>query len=513
MVMSASSHPYPSSNLPFVLSSPALAETPNEAGLNVRKVDDFELKNVAQAASAATMIGQAEKVLKQRLRGESVKLSTLSTFGTVTHGNKVSQGLDREYFTEMMLPAIRDAKDSVHIAMLAMDGGRFPNYVADLLIAKKQENPDFKVRIIADDVGSAMPFGLGKGAALIEKLEKAGIEVELNIMARDGMEHRKVVIVDGERAFFGGACLSDPYFASDKLFKALDDLPSERRAEAYQALWTGGDVSSFVPGLSEREVERPDWQDYGVEVSGAVVQQLQANFFQTWALQGGHVKESEFDDFRSRYFPPAPAVGDVSMNLSFAMPKGPSELRRSLLSTINSASETLDIEMAYIFEDEFIEAVAKAAKRGVKVRLVTNSLEGIDFFFSWHLNREGYEQLLKAGVEVYETKTYTHRKQVVADGRFVYVSTGNPEFNSWERGFDINAIMDSPELAEVVTKSIETGVDEFRGELVSLSDLANESLLLRFQTWFFGLIGSIFMRSADHSQEALGLVGLKHLPS
>ena len=156
-------------------------------------------------------------------------LDSLTTYATVTHGNEVTQGLDRAYFTEMMLPAIRAAKDSVHIAMLAMDGGRFPNHVADLLIEKKKANPDFKVRIIADDVGSAMPFGFGKGSSMVERLRDAGIEVELNLMARDGLEHRKVVIVDGETAFFGGACLSDPYFASDDFFKALDALPASER--------------------------------------------------------------------------------------------------------------------------------------------------------------------------------------------------------------------------------------------------------------------------------------------
>ena len=58
---------------------------------------------------------------------------------------------------------------------------------------------------------------------------------------------------------------------------------------------------------------------------------------------------------RSRYFPATAAQGDVSMNLSFAMPGGPSELRRSLLSTLNAATQTVDIEMAYIFEDDFMK--------------------------------------------------------------------------------------------------------------------------------------------------------------
>ena len=53
-----------------------------------------------------------------------------------------------------------------------------------------------------------------------------------------------------------------------------------------------------------------------------------------------------------------------------------------MLSTLNAATQTVDIEMAYIFEDDFIESLVNAAKRGVKVRLVTNSLDGIDLFFS-----------------------------------------------------------------------------------------------------------------------------------
>ena len=505
MIMSASTHPYPVSNRPFTLASPTVSSTPAVA---TSVSDDFELKNAAQAASATTMIGRAERVLVQRMRGNDVDLDSLTTYATVTHGNEVTQGLDRAYFTEMMLPAIRAAKDSVHIAMLSMDGGRFPNHVADLLIEKKKANPDFKVRIIADDVGSAMPFGFGKGSSMIERLRDAGIEVELNLMARDGLEHRKVVIVDGETAFFGGACLSDPYFASDDLFKALDALPASQRIRAYDALWSGKDVSAFV-NLPASKLGTPDWQDYGVQVTGPAVHQLQANFFETWAFQGGQISKDDLKSFRSRYFPAAKAPGDVSMNLSFAMPGGPSELRRSLLSTLNAATQTVDIEMAYIFEDDFIEALVNAAKRGVKVRLVTNSLDGIDLFFSWHLNRQGYERLLNAGVEIYETKQYTHRKQVVVDDRFVYVSTGNPEFNSWERGFDINAIMDSPSLAEVVTQSIETGVEPERAALVSLEGLGQESLWIRFQTWLYGLLAGIFMKSKDHHQEALGLLGPK----
>ena len=301
MIMSASTHPYPVSNRPFTLASPTVSTTPAAAA---KVSDDFELKNAAQAASATTMIGRAERVLVQRMRGKDVDLDSLTTYATVTHGNEVIQGLDRAYFTEMMLPAIRAAKDSVHIAMLSMDGGRFPNHVADLLIEKKKANPDFKVRIIADDVGSAMPFGFGKGSSMIERLRDAGIEVELNLMARDGLEHRKVVIVDGETAFFGGACLSDPYFASDDLFQALDALPASERIRAYDALWSGKDVSGFV-SLPASKLGTPDWQDYGVQVTGPAVHQLQANFFETWAFQGGQISKDDLKSFRSRYFPAA----------------------------------------------------------------------------------------------------------------------------------------------------------------------------------------------------------------
>ena len=505
MILSSSTHPYPLTNTPFSLERPD-RDAPKHSSADITS-DGFELKNVPQAASPQSMMGRVERLLKAGNRSSDISLSSLTTYGTVTHGNEVTQGLDRAYFTDMVLPAIRNAKDSVHIAMLAMDGGRFPNYVADLLIAKKRENPDFQVRIIADDVGSAMPFGFGDASSMVSRLRAEGIGVEVNTMARDGLEHRKLIVVDGETAFFGGACFSDPYFGSNALFAALDKLPEPTKTQAYEALWLGDDVSDFVPHITNQEMHTPEWQDYGVQVRGPAVHQLQANFLETWAFQGGRIADSELPTLRQRYFPPAVAAGNVSGSLSFAVPGGPSELRRSLLSTIESASETLDIEMAYIFEEDFIEALVRAAERGVDVRLVTNSLKGIDFFVSWHLNRPGYERLLKAGVQLFETDRYTHRKQVVVDDRFVYVSTGNPEYNSWERGFDINAILDAPDLAKTVKAAIETGMNEPRAELVTVESLKSESLWVRFQTWIFGILERIFLRSKNHQHESLGLIG------
>ena len=81
MIMSASTHPYPVSNRPFTLASPTVSSTPAVA---TSLSDDFELKNAAQAASASTMIGRAERVLVQRMRGKDVELDLLTTYATVT---------------------------------------------------------------------------------------------------------------------------------------------------------------------------------------------------------------------------------------------------------------------------------------------------------------------------------------------------------------------------------------------------------------------------------------------
>jgi phosphatidylserine/phosphatidylglycerophosphate/cardiolipin synthase-like enzyme len=80
----------------------------------------------------------------------------------------------------------------------------------------------------------------------------------------------------------------------------------------------------------------------------------------------------------------------------------------------------VDIENAYVLEHAALqEALAAACRRGVRVRLATNSAESNDLqFMNWRLQRS-LLALLDAGVEVHLRQgagRTLHGKYFVADG-------------------------------------------------------------------------------------------------
>jgi cardiolipin synthase len=169
-------------------------------------------------------------------------------------------------------------------------------------------------------------------------------------------------------------------------------------------------------------------------------------------------------------------------------------MRQNVLAIIEGAQHTLDIEMAYVHVDEFCEALVTAVKRGVKVRLISNSQSGMDAEGKWHINRQFYPELLAGGVRLYELPTFTHRKLVVADRRVVFLSTGNPEWNSWERGWDELVFIDSPALAADIEKRVFTpGFSPSYGKEVTLDSLQQESLLTRIKTFVINALMNLVM--------------------
>lgn len=118
-----------------------------------------------------------------------------------------------------------------------------------------------------------------------------------------------------------------------------------------------------------------------------------------------------------------------------------------MLAVVDAAQETLDIEIAYVVIPDFVEAVLRAAERGVKIRFLVNG-ENTNIGPTWYYLRNDYPALVASkNIELREFQSFTHCKMMIADSRLVFASTGNPEYNSWERGFDEIMLIDSPEVA------------------------------------------------------------------
>ena len=432
-------------------------------------------------------------------RGATIEPGDLVSYGKTSVGNHVEVALDRDYFTEFVIPEIKNAKDSIHIAMLTFDSGHFGQYLVDLLIEKKQENPDMAIRVLVDAAMSNASYSWSEGRKNLKRLEAAGIELKLSSPLEHGLEHRKTILIDGTTALVGASCIGDEYFANDSYWQAFENASTAVSLQAAResAFSQKGTVQNPAFGITP-EMVRPEYQDFGMKIQGPALHNLQAAFLQSW-IDRDKVLEPTMGDSElvERYFPKAQVAGTMPVKLTHGAPWGPGEMQQNLLAIIHGAQDTLDIEMAYVHVEEFHEALTQAAQRGVKIRLITNSKDGIDFEPSWHIYRQYYEGLLsEPNIKIFELKNYSHRKFMVADSEVVFSSSGQAEFNSWERGWDDIALIHSKELAaNIEEKVFKNSLAEDACDEVTFDSLQKETLWTRVKSAVIAFFYNIFANS------------------
>jgi cardiolipin synthase len=169
-----------------------------------------------------------------------------------------------------------------------------------------------------------------------------------------------------------------------------------------------------------------------VRFEGPAVMQLQAAFASAWAEATGELIAGP------TFFPEdgfAPK-GSVHAGLLFAQPTtGSTPAERFLALTISGARRTLYVTNSYFVpDDDFRRLLEAAARRGVDVRILTVS-DKTDVKTTWYAGRYRYEELLKAGIRIYEYQpTMIHSKTIIADG--IWGTIGSMNFDNRSMAFN-----------------------------------------------------------------------------
>ncbi len=456
---------------------------------------------MATEAVIETVLTHREKVQG----GIKLTPGELCNFTKPTRQNHMQLLLDRDYF-DVLFPAIAGARDSIHLAMLTFDVSPFGKAMTDLLLAKKRRNPNIAIRVILDTYGSEalMPWAVVRRN--VKKMRAAGIEVVCNNVFRTGLEHRKIMVVDGERGFMGGASFGKEYYASANWWKKFNAIVQTQPAQADAYFRRKYEPQTPVCEALLRlddVVDLPQYHDFGFACAGEMVRDLQASFLQTWLYHEQAVDlGSPSSAVKARYFPQATLTTlpqgmlTKSVKMNHSVPGGVSEMGASLAEVVQAARKTLDLTFAYILVPAFVDQIVEAAKRGVKVRILIPSEEGIDLKPCYFTFRKHYERLMAAGdVGIYEFSQYTHLKLMVADHRLIFTSTGNPEWDSWERAFDEIAIIDSPDIAhDIETRVYDVDLASPRSAQVTEEQVRNTSWWHRLQITLYHWVFETFFR-------------------
>ncbi len=315
----------------------------------------------------------------------------------------------------------------------------------DLLCGKAREG--VAVYVLYDSFGS-----MDTDPRLFEKLRKAGVHLQefhpvwpwrcTYSWRPVNRDHRKMLVIDDEVAGLGGLNVGAEYAGS----------------------WI---VAGKTPG--------DPWRDNAMGIVGPSARPLLESFGKTWqyVTRGGRIRRCEFQHNL--------AMNEPGIGLLASTPTLDSPLAPMMTELIREARESLCLTMAYFAPaDPLIEKLCRAARRGVRVRLMLPGKSDVSLFLT--AARSFYETLMASGVEVYERQgAVLHAKTLVIDGRLSVVGSANLDYRSVEYNCELSALVNSEAFGRQMVDLFEH--DVMYAKRMSLSEWRRRPMRDRLTQW------------------------------
>lgn len=317
--------------------------------------------------------------------------------------------LGEEFFDELKQD-IKEAKEYIFMEFFIVSKGKLLDEISEILI--KKANEGIKIELIVDTLGSLFRFP----KSIRKKLENSGIKIfmfnPLSIILNsfiNNRDHRKIIVIDGKKAYTGGVNLADEY-------------------------------ANIIEKYGH-------WKDVGIKVEGKVCKNYLMMYLRNKEQLTG--EKICYDD----YFEKIDKIKEQKGNgLIMAFPDGPDNkknpIENSYIKLVNMAKEYVYISTPYfVISEQLMNALTNAALSGVNIKIIMPHIP--DKKFVQLVTRSNYETLLKSGIEVYEYKPgFIHAKTILVDDKMSIVGTSNFDYRSFHLNF------------ECVNLSYQTGVEK-----------------------------------------------------
>jgi len=369
-----------------------------------------------------------------------------SLVGTAaTNGDRYVALTNGDQIFPPMLASIRSARRRISFETYIYDRGDLADRFTSELTAAARRG--VVVRILIDALGSQQI-----GAETIDRLRNGCHVARFNPVHWYSLHrinyrtHRKILVVDGEIGFTGGAGVAE--------------------------YWTG----------NAQDAEH--WRESHIEVRGPAVRYLEAAFYQNWLKAAGQATPA--------LDPPPPAAGGARSVVTWSSPEGGSSSVKMLyLLTIAAARRTLDIQSPYFITDESTAwALDEAVRRGVRVRVLVEG-DITDAKAVKFASRALYERMLRQGIAIHEyVPTMMHAKAVIADDTWSIVGSANFDNRSLELNDELNVGVADADLARQLTAQFEA--DLRRTRRLDLEAWRNRPRLERAREVFWSYFSEVF---------------------
>ncbi|WP_128891159.1 phosphatidylserine/phosphatidylglycerophosphate/cardiolipin synthase family protein [Erythrobacter sp. HKB08] len=306
-----------------------------------------------------------------------------------------------------ILDLIASARESLRLCFYIYSADRVGTEVRDALVEAARRG--VRVQLMVDGFGAEAPDSFF--APLVEAggtFDRFSPKWSRRYLIRN---HQKLIIADGKRAMIGGFNIEDSYFA-------------EKAGEG--------------------------WQDLGVAIEGAVVEDLTRWFdaLSEWA----HRPKAQFRAIRKMVREWQPGEGTVRLLIG-GPTVGLSSWARHVGHDLIHASR-LDMVMAYFSPAyRLLKRIATIGKRGeARLVLAAKSDNGATI----GATRSLYSYLLKRDAEIFEFRPrMLHTKLIVIDDK-TYIGSANFDMRSLYLNLELMVRIEDSDLAERMRRFIDS---------------------------------------------------------
>lgn len=389
---------------------------------------------------------------------------------------------------------LRNASRSIDVTYFIVSDDAFGLSFLGLLAQKAREG--LRIRFMVDSRGSkTLSSGISGRAGYLEDLARmpnvdvrvfnpvsnALLRLPKDLRHAVASNHDKIMVIDDEWVLTGGRNVSQEYFAGfaddPKAFRDTDVLlhgygPAGRAREAFTEefdLLKNRDVQADYPGWTARtyelELARQVMERYLIDggfydeaTIGPKLRPLARKLQEQLEKLPSIAELAHKDPLpRTKRFP------TLVLDKSSFTHKLRNDISQNLFRLIDSAEHSVVIQNPYIvLTDELAAALVRAAERGVKIVIHTNSPTSADHLIVQGFFLKDWRRILQhlPGARIFGSKERAiHAKVMIVDDRVTMIGTYNLDPLSESVNSEVAALIEDRGFAARVRKDIADDIE------------------------------------------------------
>lgn len=340
--------------------------------------------DLAASAALNSSTSTPDGVLAAQLQAAAIGGDRAAGNLSATAGNKLEVLEGTKTYISRLLADLQGSKRGINMSMYALQTGK-PGGMVDQVVSIlcEKARSGIPVTVQLDAVGSELTpwHAWDKDShGLVQRMRDAGVEVRVKTFtpgrnglndARFAVDHRKLIEIDGRVSYQGG-------------INMVDD-------------WS-------------------EWHDMMLRAEGPVAAQTGALSAARWRDLGGNVTQQRLAILQEGLRTPVTSSTAGAQQLSNGN-KDRRELTEYQLGMINNARESVRVANPYWSDEETMDALENAARRGVRVEVLLppKAGEAADILAE-PFRKLWASRIQEAGGTVYVLPGFSHAKTLMADG-------------------------------------------------------------------------------------------------